>query len=131
MENSFKKVKDYLLDLSYNIVFENEPDGILVIKNEGDGITNLVLGCADPLLIMEQFLFELKSDNMDVFKSLLIKNRDIIHGAFALDESGHRVIFRDTLQIENLDPNELDSSINSLSLLLSEYSNEIIKFSKL
>lgn len=64
------------------------------------------------------------------FKSLLQKNRDIIHGAFVLDESGSKVIFRDTLQIENIDLNELEGTLNSLSLLLSEYSDHIIKFSK-
>ncbi len=131
MENSYHKVKEYLLELHCNIVFENEIDGIFIISKEEDGITNLVLGCADPLLIIEQFIFELKSDNTDVFKNLLIKNRDIVHGAFALDEKGTKVIFRDTLQVENLDLNELEATINSLGLLLSEYSEEIINFSKL
>ena len=131
MNKSFLKVKNYLLDLNCNIVFENENDGIIIINNEENGISNLVLGCADPLLIMEQFLFELKHDNMGVFKSLLIKNRDIVHGALVLDENGSKVIFRDTLQIENLDLNELEGSLNSLTLLLSEYTEEIIKFSKM
>jgi hypothetical protein len=58
-----------------------------------------------------------------------MKNQDIIHGAFVIDESGEKVLFRDTLQLENLDSNELEASINSLSLLLSEYSDELIKFS--
>ena len=131
MENSYYKVKEYLLELNCNIVFENETDGVMIISKEEDGITNFVLGCADPLLIMEQFIFELKTENIEVFKSLLIKNRDIVHGAFALDETGAKVIFRDTLQVENLDLNELEATINSLGLLLSEYSEEIIKFSKL
>ena len=131
MECSFTKVKNYLIELKCFISFENEPDGIIVIDNKDAGINNLVIGCADPLLIMEQFLFELSSDNLEVFKSLLIKNRDIVHGAFVLDETGTKVIFRDTLQIENLDLNELEGSINSLRLLLSEYSDQIIKFSKL
>ena len=59
-----------------------------------------------------------------------MKNRDIIHGAFVLDESGKKLIFRDTLQIANLDLNELEGTLNSLSLLLSEYSDELINFSK-
>ena len=130
-EKSFQKVKKYLLELNYNIVFENENDGVFIISDEENGILNLILGCADPLLIIEQFLFSIKSDNMEIFKSLLIKNRDIIHGALVLDENGTKVIFRDTLQIENLDLNELESSINSLILLLSEYTNEILKFSKM
>jgi len=131
MNKNFLKVKNYLLDLNCNIVFESENDGILIINNEENGISNLVLGCAEPLLIMEQFLFELKHDNMEVFKSLLIKNRDIVHGALVLDENGSKVIFRDTLQIENLDLNELEGSLNALTLLLSEYTEEIIKFSKM
>jgi hypothetical protein len=130
MNTNFEKVKSYLLDLEYTITLENESEEVFVIENEGMGIRNLVLACADPILIMEQFLFEIHASDDKVFKSLLMKNRDIVHGAFALDESGTKVIFRDTLQLENLDLNELEGSINSLSLLLSEYSNELIKFSK-
>lgn len=130
MENYFEKVKDYLLELDQNIVMENEEDGVLVIDNEENGISNMFIAVADPLLIIEDYLFDLKQSSEDIFRQLLIKNRDIVHGAFCLDETGTKVIFRDTLQIENLDLNELEGSINSLALLLSEYSDEIIKFSK-
>ncbi|PTM06324.1 MAG: molecular chaperone Tir [Bacteroidetes bacterium] len=130
MTSYFDKVKSFVLDLDLSIVYQNEEEEILVIEDETSGISNLVLACADPILIMEQFLFELKSDDKEILKNLLIKNRDIVHGAFALDETGNRVIFRDTLQIENLDANELEGSINSLGMLLSEYSDELIKFSK-
>ena len=130
METYFQNVQSYLLELNYNIVYQDESEGVFVIENEDEGIKNLVIGCAEPILIMEQFLFEIQADDADVYKSLLMKNRDIIHGAFVLDETGNKVIFRDTLQIENLDINELEGSINSLSLLLSEYSEQIIKFSK-
>ena len=66
----------------------------------------------------------------DFFKRLLQINRTVVHGAFVLDENGKNVIFRDTLQLENLDKNELEGSINSLSLALAEYANELISFSK-
>ena len=82
------------------------------------------------LIIIEQYLFSLNGDSPEVFKNLLIKNRDIIHGAFTLDAEGNKVIFRDTLQVENLDLNELEGTLNSLSLLLNEYSEELIEFSK-
>jgi hypothetical protein len=130
MKDTYEKVKGYLMDLEHTIIREDEVDGILVIDNERLGIKNLVIGCLDPILIMEQFILELKNSDQGVFKKLLQKNRDIIHGAFVLDESGEKLIFRDTLQMENLDMNELEGSINSLTLLLSEYSNELIKFSK-
>ena len=130
MKNYNTTIKNYLLQLDFNITYENEEDGILMISKESEGIKNLILGIAPPMLIMEQHIFNIKNKNEEVFKKLLIKNRDIIHGAFVLDETGQKVIFRDTLQIQNLDLNELEASLNSLSLLLSEYSDQIINFSK-
>ena len=130
MNNYFHTIKEYLLELDFDITRENLQDGIMVIEKESAGIKNMIFGIAPPILIMEQYIFKINNKNEEVFKSLLQKNRDIIHGAFVLDESGTKVIFRDTLQIENLDLNELEGSLNSLSLLMSEYSDQIIKFSK-
>lgn len=130
MTTNFNTVKNFLLKLNFNIVKENEQEGIFVIEKESFGIKNLIIGVANPIIIIEQFIFKINQPNEDMFKSLLQKNRDIIHGAFVLDESGERVIFRDTLQLEHLDLNQLNASLNSLSLLLSEYSEQIITFSK-
>jgi len=125
---NFETVKEYLTQLNYSIISEDESEGVFVIDNEEAGIKNMVIDCEDPIIIMEQILFEVKEDSLEMYKSLLIKNRDIIHGAFILDETGKYVIFRDTLQLENLDLNELEGSLNSLSLLLSEYGGQIIEF---
>lgn len=130
MDNHFTKTKNFLLELNFNIVKESQSEGIIVIEKENFGIKNLIIGVAYPILIMEQFIFKVNQPSQELFQSLLQKNRDIIHGAFVLDEAGERVIFRDTLQLENLDLNELEASLNSLSLLLSEYSEQIITFSK-
>jgi hypothetical protein len=129
MDKYFKIVKEYVLELGSVIQYENETDNLLVIENEDLGVKNMVIGVATPIIIIEQYLFNLK-DEADIYKQLLIKNRDIVHGAFVLDESGKKVIFRNTLQAETLDLKELESTINSLGLLLSEYSNEILSFSK-
>jgi len=130
MGDYFEMIKEYTLELNCEHSFTNEEEGVLVIAKENAGIKNLVLAMADPILIIEQFLFEINTESINLFRDLLKKNRDIVHGAFALDETGKKVIFRDTLQLENLDLNELEGSINSLSLLLSEYSDELIQFSK-
>ena len=130
MDTNFLKVKNYLSDLDYSILNESEEDAIFVVENESADITNLVIVCAEPILILEQFLFDVKADNMQMYKELLMKNRDIVHGAFALNDTGDKIIFRDTLQLENLDLNELQGTLNSLSLLMSEYSERLIEFSK-
>jgi len=127
--NYFEKVKGYLNELEYTIVNEDVTDEVFVISNEEEGIKNMVLVCAEPILIVEQSLAKIKTESIEIYKSLLQKNRDIVHGAMVLDEKGENIIFRDTLQLENLDLNELEATIESLSILLTEYSNELIKIS--
>ena len=130
MDKNFGKIKEYLLELEYSITSTDEKEGIFLVDNEEAGIKNLIIDCEDPILVLEQFLFELKEGNAEIYQSLLKMNRELVHGAFVLDETGKKVIFRDTLQIENIDLNELEGSLNALALLLSEYTNELIDFSK-
>lgn len=130
MKDYFGTIKNYLQALQLDVKHENQKEGIFIVSNEQEGIFNLIICVAHPIVIFEQFIFEIKEGSHDVYKALLQKNRDIIHGAFVLDDTGRKVIFRDSLQLENLDQNEFGATLNSLSLLLSEYSDQIINFSK-
>lgn len=127
---NFERVKSYLQDLNYEIAAEDAAAEIVVINDLANGINHLIIDCEFPILIIEQHLFDMPKDNGATYKQLLMKNRTIVHGAFVLDETGQKVLFRDTLQLSSLDLNELEASINSLSILLSEYYNQIISFSK-
>jgi hypothetical protein len=131
MMDFMSTIEEFAASSGCRIVYKNEKDGILKIDNEEDGIHNLIIGIAPPILIMEHYLFSFKNDNVGMFKQLLQKNRDMIHGAFVINEEGTKVLFRYTMQIENLNLNEFDGAINSLGLLLSEYYQQIISFSKL
>lgn len=128
MNHYYDKVKEYLLEAGCTIKHENEAEGLFVVDYENMGISNLVIGCADPILIVEQFIFEINEECVEVFKSLLQKNREMIAGAFVIDDSGEKVLFRNTLMLENLDLNELEGTFNALGLMLSEYSDELIRF---
>lgn len=130
MRDYYGTVKNYLQALQLDIKHENQKEGIFIVSNEQDGIFNLIICVAHPIVIFEQFIFEIKEEGLLVYKALLQKNRDIIHGAFVVDDTGRKVIFRDSLQLESLDQNEFGATLNSLSLLLSEYSEQIINFSK-
>ena len=130
MKDYFSSIKGFLQNMQVEIKHENAKDGIFIVSNESEGILHLIICVAHPIVIFEQFIFEIKEPGEHVYKSLLQKNRDIIHGAFVLDDSGRKVIFRDSLQIENLNQNEFEATLNSLSVLLSEYSEQIINFSK-
>lgn len=126
----FNKVKHWLLDYEFTISFQDENQKVLIIEKESNGIKNMILIVSDTILIMEQFLFEIKNPTQEIYKILLQKNRDIVHGAFVLDHSGKKVIFRDTLPVDNMAQNEVMASINSLGILVGEFNNEMIEMSK-
>lgn len=130
MSERFQVVKNYIYDLGFDISEENKEEELVVINDESKGIKNLIVDCEDTILIVEQFILKLQKDEKDIYKRLLQINRNVVHGAFVLDEEGNTVLFRDTLQLENLDLNELEATINSLSLALVEHANELIEFSK-
>jgi uncharacterized protein YjfI (DUF2170 family) len=130
MDSNFFRVREYLQELDYMILNQNPAEGEFLVEKEEAGIKNLMINCVDPILIMEQFICEISKPTNETFKNLLMKNREIIHGAFVLDKSGKNLLFRDTLELENLDLNELAGSLNSLSMVMSEYSDELIKIAK-
>ena len=129
--NYFEKVKGYVQELGFDIKSEDAKEEIIVIEDETKGIMNLVIDCEDPILILEQLMFDLnKKVSTDSLMKLLKMNRNLIHGAFAIDDAGKRVLFRDTLQLENLDLNELEGSINALSLAMAENSADLIQIAR-
>lgn len=126
----FEKVKNYLFELGYDIQSEDPNEGVVFISREEDGIQNLMIDCEDEVLEFRQYIFKLKDPHdSQVLMKLLQMNGNIVHGALFVDEEDN-VIFRDTLQLENLDLNEIQATINSISLMMGEYASDIIKFAK-
>ncbi len=127
----FEKIKEYLGELGYKITGEDKDNETVIIEDKRMGINHLIIDCETPVLVLEQFIFELKNpDDPKVLLKLLQMNRNLVHGAFVVDEEAKSVLFRDTLQIENLDLNELKGSIDSLSIAMVEYIDDILEFSK-
>jgi ribose 5-phosphate isomerase len=130
MSGNLQKVKDYLHELEFSISSEDAAEELVVIDDEEKGIKNLIIDCEDPVLVLEQVIMDVPQKAESLFKRLLQMNRTLVHGAFVLNDEGTKIIFRDTLQLENLDKNELEGSINALSIALAEYAGELIEFSK-
>lgn len=124
----FDLVKAYLHDMGMAVVSEDPEQELVVVENEDEGIKNLIVDCEEPIVIVEQLILKVGGGSPDMFKRLLQMNRELVHGAFVLDETGGMLLYRDTLQLENLDYNELEGSIKSLSLALSEYGSELLGF---
>ena len=134
MENAFARVKAYAAELGLVTSSEDVKEELIVVDNPDAGILNLVIDVEEPIVILEQLIFRLSQEgkaSARILHRLLQMNRNLVHGAFVIDEGGDKVIFRDTLQSENLDLNELEGSIQALSLGLAEYGEELLSFSKI
>jgi len=130
MSEKFDLVKQYLFEMEMPIVSEDPDEELVVVDDEENGIKNLIIDCEEPILILEQIIMKVPQETGDLFKRLLQMNREIVHGSFVMDESAEHILFRDTLQLENLDRNELEASIHALSLALAEHSSELINYAK-
>ncbi len=130
MSERFDLVKQYLFEMEIPVVSEDPAKELVVVDKEEDGIKNLMIDCEEPILVLEQIIMKVPQAPGDMFKRLLQMNRDLVHGAFVLNENAELLLFRDTLQLENLDRNELEASIQALSLALAEYSSELLDYAK-
>lgn len=128
MQEKFNLVKQYIHDMELAIISEDTTDEIVVVEDEENGIKNLVIDCEEPIVVLEQVILKVPQKTQALYKRLLQMNRTLVHGAFVLDEDEKYIIFRDTLQLENLDRNELEGSIHALSLALSEYGSELLEY---
>ena len=126
--SDFDKVKSFIMDMGFSISHEDSKEELIVIDDDERGINNLVIDCESPILILEQVIIPMPQNFADFCKRILQINRTLVHGAFVLDEEGTTLLFRDTLQTDNLDRNELEGSIDALSLALAEYASELVSF---
>lgn len=129
MSAHFDTVKEYLLELNFSIEEEDAAEELVVINDEERGIHNLVVDCEDSILVVEQLIIQLPTGaEANVYRRLLQINRELVFGAFVLNEGGDALHYRNTLALENLDLNELESTINALSLALAENGQELLEF---
>ncbi len=131
MSAHFDKVKDYVLELGFQIDEEIPAEEIVIIHDEERGIRNLVIDCEEDVLVLEQLIMPLDwGTAAEVYRRILQMNRELVFGAFVLNEEGDNLLFRNTLALANLDLNELESTINALSLGLAENGEEFLSFAQ-
>ena len=129
MSDMLDQVRDYVLELGLAIESEIPEEEILIVNDEERAISHLVIDCEETILVLEQLIVQLPSTaDSSVYKRLLQINRTLIFGAFVLNEEGDTLVYRNTLALENLDLNELEGTLNALTLALAENGEELLTF---
>jgi hypothetical protein len=116
-------LESYFIDL--DIPFESLGEGLWLARS---GAASIVISHTPPVVAFRVRLFEVPAKNREaLYRKLLELNaEDMIHGAYAIEDDS--VVLVDALQAENLDLNELQATIDSLTLAVHNHHDLLAKF---
>lgn len=107
-------IETYLLAAGYP--YERIGEGMWRVADEADGVDNIIIVITGSVLTCQVKLFELPEQvPAQLFRRMLEMNAyDLVHGAFGVAENN--VILIDSLELNNLDHNELQATIEGLAM---------------
>ena len=120
-------IEGYLIQMG--VPFEEIAKDTWVIHDQYEQIDNIVVTLNDPVVLFHVKLMEIaqKTNRLKLYEALLgLNTTDMMHGAYGLEKNA--VVATDTLQAENLDFNEFQASVDSLSLCISDHYKKLQEF---
>lgn len=106
---------------------EVEP-GLWVVRTGDEA--EVVVHFADPVVILRVRVMELPEKDerrFELFRQLLELNaRELVHGSYGLE--GDHIVWTDTLELDNLDYSEFESSFDSIALGLASHLTTLAPF---
>jgi hypothetical protein len=130
MEMPMKTAEDiesYLIQMEAQ--YEAVGDGVWVVKDMGP---ELVLSIADSVLVFRMKVLDtgvvLAPKLEQLFRKLLELNaEEMLHGAYGLEPRG-AVVVTDALQLENLDFNEFQATLEDIGMAVSNHYPTLSKY---
>lgn len=114
-----QEIESLLYELPYP--FEPVGEGLWVLHDEADHISNIVLHHQPPLLTVRVKVMSLPKEKREEFYEQLLRLNagDLVHGAYGIDDDS--VVIMDTIQSTHLDRNEIQASIDSVVWALTSH----------
>lgn len=124
---SREDIESYLVraEVPFEVVGD---DGLWLVRDSSLG-EDIALKVAGPLLLFRVKVLELRQvkDKAALFEELLVLNAtDLVHGSYGISEDA--VVLTCTLEVENLDFNELQAVLDDFSLALANHYEKLTKF---
>ena len=126
-QTTYNFIKHVITEMELEITGHGATPGSLVVRDALKGIKNMQIQCLSHRMILEQKIMETPDNGPGCFAELLKINRQLEQGAFVMNHAGTEIFFRDTLEIDNLDRNELAASLNGVSLALMEFGDRLME----
>ncbi len=116
-------IEIYLDDCKYP--FEVMSEGMWRVESPDNNVENIIVNYAAPIVLLRVNLMPVPKNNREAFyeRLLQLNANEISHGGFGIENDN--VVLVDTLQVENLDRNELQASVDSLGFTVAQYYKEL------
>lgn len=119
------KVESYMINLS--LTFEEVGESVWVIHDEERGVGHVVVFAEGDLLTIRTKVMQLPTENREqFFEDLLRLNTEMVHGAYALDNND--VIIIDTLELDTMDLEEFQASLDATGLAVAQHYPRLSKY---
>lgn len=118
------QIEAYLID--NGLPFEQVREGLWLLHDDVDLIDNIVIYHTPPVITFRVKLMDIPNEaaRCELFSRLLELNAtSMVAGAYGLEDKA--VVIVDTLQSENLDHNEFQASIDSITMAVREHFVEL------
>ncbi len=120
-------VESHLLRLEQD--FEELEPGMWAVHTAGDD-ARLIIHHSPPLLLFRIKVMEVPEDEQqctELFRRLLELNAtDLVHGAYGIEEGD--VLLSSALQLENLDFNEFQATVDSMQMAVASHFEALSPF---
>jgi hypothetical protein len=119
-------IESYLIKME--ATYDAVGDGIWVVKDVGP---DLVISLADSVAVFRVKVLELDkvaaARREELYRRLLELNaQEMLHGAYGLEHGA--VVVTDALQLENLDFNEFQATLDDIGLAVNNHYSELARF---
>lgn len=113
------RIEKYMLVMGLG--FTEIAENTWMIEDDLAHIDNIIVMLLEPIVLFRVKVMEVPTEGREAFykKLLELNATDLLHGAYAIEDDS--VILVDTLQAENLDLNEFQSTIESIELGLRQH----------
>ncbi len=127
-----KDVEAYLGRLSREFQEVDGQRGTFLVHSSGSGVsqTHIAVRVDPPLVIVRVHICDVgKTDHAELFRRLLELNaHELVHASYGLDDN--RVVLSSALELENLDFNEIEATLDEIDIALAQQVPELMQLAK-
>ena len=123
--NAKEKLEGFFIRL--DLAFEEIGDAMWLITDEENGLSSVVVYAQDDLVTLRAKVMDVPDEDREAFfEELLRLNAEMVHGAYAIEDTS--IILIDSLELPTMDLEEFQASLDSSGLALAQHYTRLAKY---